>query len=59
MCRRLLHAQTLTVNFKKHWYLLAETNVAVLRTAKISEQFSEWWSLLDKVRTFFEENGDV
>ncbi|MCX7006743.1 MAG: hypothetical protein NTY53_05765, partial [Kiritimatiellaeota bacterium] len=40
---RLLHAQTLTVNFKKHWYLLAETNVAVLRTAKISEQFSEWW----------------
>ena len=43
MCRRFLRAQTLTVNFKKQWDLLAETTIAVQRTAKFSTQLSLWW----------------
>ena len=54
---RFLRAQTLTVNFKKQWDLLAETTIAVQRTAKFSTQLSYWWSLLDKARTFFDENA--
>jgi hypothetical protein len=34
-CSRQLHAQTLTVAFKKQWNLLAETTVAVQSTARL------------------------
>lgn len=44
---RLLRAQTLTVSFTKPFDLLAQTNLAVHRTADFSEQSSKWWSLGD------------
>jgi hypothetical protein len=56
-CSRLLHAQTLTVAFKKHWNLLAETTIAVQSTATGISTNSIWWSLLDEARTEFLENG--
>ncbi len=40
---RLLKAQTITVEFKKPWILLAETNISVRSTNDISQQYSEWW----------------
>ena len=52
----LLCAQTLTASFKKPWNLLAETNLAVRSTVDFSATNSNWWSLLDKARTFFDEN---
>jgi len=56
-CSRQLHAQTLTVAFKKQWNLLAETTVAVRSTATESSANAEWWSLLDEARTVFLQNG--
>ena len=53
---RLLRAQTLTVTFKKPWISLAETNIAASSAAMPSDHISKWWCLLDKARTFFEEN---
>ena len=40
---RLLHAQTLSVKFKKHWFLLAETTVAVRSTNDFFTTNSLWW----------------
>jgi len=40
---RILHAQTLTVSFKKPWNYLAETTVAVRSTTDVSLQSSRWW----------------
>ncbi len=51
-------AQTITVEFKKPWILLAETNISVRSTNDISQQYSEWWCLLNKVRTHFENNPE-
>jgi len=56
---RLLRAQTLTVSFKKPFDCLAETTLAIRNTSDFSEQCSRWWCLLQKVRTFFDENPDV
>ena len=56
---RLLRAQTLTVDFNKPWIYLAETSVAVRSTADFSAQSERWWWVLDKARTFFEDNLDV
>jgi hypothetical protein len=38
---------------------LAENTVAVRSTTDISAQSSKWWCLLDKVRTYFDENPTV
>jgi len=40
---RLVHSQTLTVSFKKHWIPLAETTVAAQRAATETERSSIWW----------------
>ena len=55
-CYRLLRAQTLTVSFKTPWIFLAETNITVRGTDDVSIRNSEWWCLLNKARTHFEEN---
>jgi hypothetical protein len=56
---RLLRAQTLTVSFKKPFDCLAETSLAIRNTSDVSEQCSRWWCLLQKVRTFFDENPEI
>ncbi len=56
---RLLRAQTLTVSFKKPWNLLAETTLAVRRTNVISAQSSDWWSLMNDVRTSLKQNENM
>ena len=53
---RLLRAQTLTVSFKTPWNLLAETTVALRSVSDASARNSRWWCLLNKARTFFDEN---
>jgi len=53
---RLLREQTLTVTFKKPWNFLAETTVAAHSAVDDFTPSSKWWCLLDKVRTFFDEN---
>jgi hypothetical protein len=53
---RLLRAQTLTVSFTNPWISLAETNIAVRSTEHVSARNSEWWCLLNKARTHFDEN---
>jgi len=55
LCRRL-RAQTLTVSFKKPFDLLAETNERARSAPDDFSQTSKWWWLLDKVRTFFDQN---
>ena len=40
---RVFRDQTLTVSFRKPWDSLAQTNLAVLRTADFSDQCSKWW----------------
>ena len=52
----LLQSQTLTVSFKKPWNLLAQTNLAVRSTGQNFSTSSKWWSLLNEVRTYFDEN---
>jgi hypothetical protein len=56
---RLLRAQTVTVSFKKPFDLLAETNVTVRNAPIDFSANSVWWCLLDKVRTFFDENPEI
>jgi len=53
---RLLRAQTLTVTFKRPFDSLAETTLAVRSTSDVSAQNQNWWCLLEKVRTHFDEN---
>jgi DNA invertase Pin-like site-specific DNA recombinase len=53
---RLLRAQTLTVSFIKPFDSLAETTLAVRSTPDFSTQTCGWWWLLNKARTFFDEN---
>ena len=40
---RIFRDQTLTISFRKPWDSLAQTNLAVQRTADFSEQCSKWW----------------
>jgi len=54
-----LRAQTLTVSFKKPFDCLAETNLAVRSTNDVSAQSSDWWCLLQKVRTVLDENPEI
>jgi hypothetical protein len=56
---RILRAQTLTVSFKTPWNYLAETTLAVRSTESLSQQCSEWWCLLDKVRTHFDQEASM
>jgi hypothetical protein len=51
-----LRGETLTVAFKKPHVSLAESNLAVRSTDDVATQNSNWWCLLTKARTFFEEN---
>ena len=53
---RLLRDQSLTVSFVNPWQALAETNLAVRDTNDLPAQCANWWCLLDKARTFFDEN---
>jgi hypothetical protein len=56
-----LRAQKLTVAFKNPWDLLAKTTLAVREHAQKNPMGSQpalMWSLLTKVRTFFDENPE-
>jgi hypothetical protein len=56
---RLIRSQTLTVSFKNHWNLLAETTVAARSAPDEISRSEKWWCLLTEVRTVFEENPDA
>jgi hypothetical protein len=56
---REIRSQTLTVTFKKPFDLLAQTTVAANCAASAAESNSKWWCLLNKARTYFDENPDV
>jgi hypothetical protein len=56
---RFIRAQTLAVTLKTPLNSLAKTTVAVRSTSNVSAINSLWWWLLDKVRTFFDENPDI
>jgi hypothetical protein len=51
-----LRSQTLTVSFKNPSNLLAENAVAAPSATSDSERNSRWWCLLEKARTYFDEN---
>jgi hypothetical protein len=53
---RQLRSRIITVSFKIPWSYLAETSLAVQKTNDVSEQHSTWWSLLNQIRTFFDDS---
>jgi hypothetical protein len=53
---RLLRAETLAVEFRKPWNSLAETVIASRNLPDNSARNQLWCDLLDRARTYFEEN---
>jgi hypothetical protein len=53
---RRLSAKTLSVEFTKPFNSLAEMKKAAPSAAIFSTQTRGWWTLLEKVRTHFDEN---
>jgi hypothetical protein len=55
---RRLASGTLFADFQKPFSALAETNEGTRSVQNIFERDLLWWSLYDKVITFFEQNPD-
>jgi len=55
---RRLAAGTLSVDFKKPWDYLYNLSASSLRGEATAPTNQIWWSLLYKVRTYFEKHND-
>ena len=55
LARKIAH-QRLSLDFKKPWNFLANLAASARRGEAENLSNSIWWSLLEEVRTFFEES---
>jgi len=53
---RIIQDQQLHISFKKPWSYLAQTTISAYAHKEIAGANTQWWSLLKKVRTHYEQN---
>jgi len=56
---RKISARTLEIDFRKPWQMLAETNAAAENAETKTALNTIWWYLLEKVRTYFQQNPNL
>ena len=56
---RAAKQDSLSVSFKKPWNYLAEMPAEARREAPSEAANRLWWNVLEKVRTFYQQNPDA